>query len=77
MGSQVVIQAELSTKEASALLQELKANYRLILADQWYADAYRFVPEKERHAQILQQNPTMAARKRLIGALSFSLQAAK
>lgn len=77
MGNAVTIKTELLSVEAEALLTAIRAQYRLPLNDLWYADQFRLVPDGLRHDSILASNPVMAAQKRLIGALTLSLKAAK
>lgn len=67
------INAKLPPDQAQALLANLREQYRLSLNDLWYADQYRFIPEGLRHGSILSNDPVMAARKHLIGALSDAL----
>lgn len=77
MENKVVIKAEMSTEQASALLASLKAEYRAALTEHWWADTYRYVPDEDRHTQIVLKNPVMGAQRRLIGALTYGLKTAK
>ena len=67
------INAKLSPDEAQALLANLREQYRLSLNELWYADQYRLIPDGLRHGSILANDPVMAARKHLIGALAGAL----
>ncbi|ANY90460.1 hypothetical protein [Pseudomonas putida] len=77
MENKVVIKAEMSSEQASALLASLKSEYSAALNEHWYADTYRYVPEQDRHTAIVLKNPAMGAQRRLIGALTYSLKTAK
>lgn len=77
MENKVVIKAEMSPEQASALLASLKSEYSAALNELWYADTYRYVPEQDRHTAIVLKNPAMGAQRRLIGALTYSLKTAK
>lgn len=67
------INAKLPPVQAEALLANLREQYRLSLNDLWYSDHYRLIPEGLRHGSILTNDPVMAARKHLIGALAGAL----
>lgn len=77
MPNKVVIQAEMSAEQASALLARLKSDYRTVLTEQWWDDIYRYVPDQDRHTAIVMHNPVMGAQRRLIGALAYSLKQVK
>lgn len=77
MGNALNISAQMPPAEAEALLASMRENYRLSLNDYWYADEFRSVPDRDRHSSILKKKPAMAAQKRLMAALSYSLKAAK
>ena len=77
MGNAVIITTQLPPAEAQALLMTLREQYRLSLNEHWYADQFRLVADGLRHGAILAQIPAMAAQKRLLAALSQSLQAVK
>ena len=69
----VAITAKLPREEAKALLQALRAEYSLQFNEHWYDDRFRMIPEGLRHGSLLAAFPVMAAQKRLIGALKYSL----
>lgn len=77
MENKLLIKAELSAEQANALLASLKSEYRVALSEHWWADTYRYVPERDRHTAIVLKNPVMGAQRRLIGALTYSLKSAK
>lgn len=77
MDNKMVITAEMSPEQATALLALLKSEYRQALNEHWWTDSYRYVAEKDRHTAIVLKNPVMGAQRRLIGALSYSLKTAK
>lgn len=77
MGNALYITTQLPPAEAKALLETMREHYRLSLNDYWYADEFRSVPDCERHSSILKKKPAMAAQKRLMAALSYSLKTAK
>lgn len=77
MENKVLIKAELSPEQADALLAALKSGYRAALNEHWWADSFRYVPDRDRHTAIVLQNPVMGAQRRLIGALIYSLKTAK
>ncbi|NWB99064.1 hypothetical protein HX882_24525 [Pseudomonas gingeri] len=77
MVNAVILNTDMSAAEAKALLASTREQYRLSLNDCWYADEYRYVPKEKRHSCILEKNPVMAAQKRLMAALSYSLKAVK
>ncbi|MGY2361509.1 hypothetical protein ACW9IO_03040 [Pseudomonas azotoformans] len=77
MANAVIVTAQLPPAEAKALLANLREQYRLSLNELWYDDQYRFVADRLRHGAILAHVPVMAAQKRLMAALSQSLNAVK
>lgn len=77
MDNKMVIKAEMTPEQATALLASLRSDYRMALSEHWWADTYRFVAEEDRHTAIVLKNPVMGAQRRLIGALSYSLKTAK
>lgn len=77
MENKMVIKAEMSPEQATALLASLKSEYRQALTEHWWTDTYRYVAEKDRHTAIVLKNPVMGAQRRLIGALTYSLKTAK
>ena len=77
MGNAVIITTQLPPAEAIALLAAVREQYRLSLNEYWYADQFRFVADGLRHGAILAHVPVMAAQKRLMAALSHSLNAVK
>jgi hypothetical protein len=74
MGNALKISTQLPPAEAKALLLDMREQYRLSLNEFWYADEYRYVPKEKRHSSILENKPVMAAQKRLMAALTFSLE---
>ncbi|AOA08362.1 hypothetical protein [Pseudomonas sp. TMW 2.1634] len=77
MGNAVIVTAQLPPAEAEALLAALREQYRLNLNEYWYADQFRLVADGLRHGAIIAHVPVMAAQKRLMAALSHSLNAVK
>lgn len=77
MGNAVIVTAQLPPAEAEALLSALREQYRLNLNEYWYADQFRLVADGLRHGAIIAHVPVMAAQKRLMAALSHSLNAVK
>ncbi len=77
MGNAVIVTAQLPPAEAEALLAALREQYRLNLNEYWYADQFRLVADGLRHGAIIAHVPVMAAQKRLMAALSQSLNAVK
>ena len=77
MGNAVIVTAQLPPAEAQALLAALREQYRLSLNEYWYADQFRLVADGLRHGAIIAHVPVMAAQKRLMAALSHSLNAVK
>lgn len=77
MGNAVIVTAQLPPEEAEALLAALREQYRLNLNEYWYADQFRLVADGLRHGAIIAHVPVMAAQKRLMAALSHSLNAVK
>jgi hypothetical protein len=73
----VAITATMPKAQALALLEALRAQYRLQFTEHWYDDRFRWVPERQRHLRLLQTYPVMAAQKRLIGALLHSIHQAR
>jgi len=69
----VAITAKLSRSQAEALLETLRGQYAMQFNEHWYDDRFRLVPEGLRHGSLLAAFPVMAAQKRLIGALKYSL----
>jgi hypothetical protein len=69
----VAITAKLPRKEAEALLQALRSEYAQQFNEHWYDDRFRRIPEGFRHGSLLAAFPVMAAQKRLMGALKYSL----
>lgn len=77
MGNALQITAQMPAAEAEALLAAMRQSYSTSLNEHWYADEFRYVPDRERHSSILKKKPAMAAQKRLMAALSLSLKAVK
>ena len=77
MGNAVIVTAQLPPVEAQALLAALREQYRLSLNEYWYADQFRLVADGLRHGAIIAHVPVMSAQKRLMAALSHSLNAVK
>ena len=77
MGNAVIVTTQMPPAHAEALLAALRAQYLMSLNEHWYADEYRYVPEKARHERILEKSPVMAAQRSLMAALSLSLKAVK
>ena len=73
----IAITAKLPREQAEALLLALRAEYSALLNEHWYDDRFRMIPEGLRHGSLLLAVPMMAAKKRLIGALKYSLDEAK
>jgi hypothetical protein len=73
----IAITAKLPREQAEALLQALRVQYSMQFNEYWYDDRFRMVPEGLRHGSLLAAYPVMAAQKRLIGALKYSLDEAK
>ena len=73
----IAITAKLPREQAEALLSALRAEYSVLLNEHWYDDRFRMIPEGLRHGSLLLAVPMMAAKKRLIGALKYSLDEAK
>lgn len=76
MANAVIVTTQLPPTEAKALLTSLREQYRASLNEHWYADQFRFIAD-QRHGAILAHVPSMAAQKRLMAALSFSLKEVK
>ena len=77
MGNAVIVTTQMLPDQARALRAAVRAQYRMSLNEHWYADEYRYVPEKARHKRILEKFPVMAAQISLLAALSLSLKAVK
>lgn len=77
MANAVIVTTQLPPTEAKALLTSLREQYRTSLNEHWYADQFRFITDGQRHGAILAHAPSMAAQKRLMAALSFSLKEVK
>ncbi|NMX74627.1 hypothetical protein HBO23_16855 [Pseudomonas sp. WS 5532] len=69
----IAITAKLPRDQAEALLQDLRAEYSVLFNEHWYDDRFRMIPEGLRHGSLLTAFPALAAKKRLIGALKYSL----
>ncbi|WP_226475156.1 hypothetical protein [Pseudomonas sp. MWU16-30323] len=69
----IAVTAKLPRDQAEALLQDLRVQYSALLNEHWYDDRFRMIPEGFRHDSLLAAFPVMAAQKRLIGALKYSL----
>lgn len=69
----IAITVKLPREQAEALLQALRADYSAQFNEHWYDDSFRMIPEGLRHGSLLAAFPVMAAQKRLIGALKYSL----
>lgn len=77
MENAVIVTTEMLPGQARALREAMRAQYRMSLNEQWYADEYRYVPEAKRHEFIRERSPVMAAQISLIAALSLSLKSVK
>lgn len=77
MANAVIVTTQLPPTEAKALLTSLREQYRASLNEHWYDDQFRFIADGQRHGAILAHVPSMAAQKRLMAALSFSLKEVK
>ncbi|WP_213936862.1 hypothetical protein [Pseudomonas sp. dw_612] len=73
MENDVDIFTTLTREQAGILLETLRANYADQFNAYWYEERFNAVPEHLRHDSLIAAFPMMAAQKRLIGALSFSL----
>jgi hypothetical protein len=77
MHDNVAITARMTRQQALALLNALRAHYRLQLTEHWYDDRFRDVPLHQRHDRLLATYPILVAHKRLIDALQLSIRAAR
>ncbi|UVL42363.1 hypothetical protein LOY55_09745 [Pseudomonas sp. B21-040] len=73
MENDVNIFTTLPREQAGMLLETLRADYANQFNAHWYEERFIAVPEHLRHDALIATFPKMAAQKRLIGALSFSL----
>ncbi|MEH6564593.1 MAG: hypothetical protein V7756_04625 [Halopseudomonas sp.] len=67
------IELELTDKQAAALLDSLRQNYRIRLQDEFWKDRYHLIPHDLRHGSILAHCPDLAANKKLLGALHLQM----
>lgn len=51
---------QLDPKQAEAYLRWLVSQYELAMADCWYSDRYRHVPEGTRGQRVLRDHPHIA-----------------
>lgn len=75
MPEAVSIKLDMPKPVAEALLSSLRCELRRALAEHWYDDRYRTVPEPIRSRRILDDYPALAGHKRTIGALKAALGA--
>ncbi|MHC8325995.1 hypothetical protein [Pseudomonas sp. LB1P83] len=73
MDNDVDIFTTLPREHAMILLETLRAEYADQFNAHWHEERFNAVPEHLRHDSLIATFPMMAAQKRLIGALSFSL----
>ncbi|MFI8482980.1 hypothetical protein ACIGCM_20685 [Pseudomonas sp. NPDC078700] len=73
MQTAVAIQIDLPKPVAEAWLADLRSALRRAMAEHWYDDRYRSVPDFQRTSRILDDYPALAGHKRTIGALKIAL----
>lgn len=73
MQQPVDVSIHLSRRQAKALLQLLRVQYRLQLQELWWAEEFRCIPEGLRHGSIIAARPAMAAQRATLGALKCAL----
>ena len=58
--SNINVTIQLDPKQAEAYLRWLVSQYEQAMADCWYSDKYRYVPEGFRGNRVLQDHPHIA-----------------
>ena len=58
--SNINVTIQLDPKQAEAYLRWLVSQYEQAMADCWYSDKYRYVPEGFRAPRVLQDHPHIA-----------------
>ncbi|WP_339511954.1 hypothetical protein [Pseudomonas sp. RL_15y_Pfl2_60] len=74
MQKAVAIHLDLPQSVAEAWLVDLRSELRRAMAEHWYDDRYRAVPDFQRTNRILDDYPALAGHKRTIGALKAALK---
>ncbi|HBO4595200.1 TPA: hypothetical protein L4U78_002347 [Pseudomonas aeruginosa] len=75
MSGHISITVEVDQNQAEKYLLWLVSQYEAAMAECWYDDRYRTVPEGLRSSRILDDYPALAGQKRTIGALRAALAA--
>ncbi|CAD5378990.1 conserved hypothetical protein [Pseudomonas sp. OF001] len=73
MEKPVFVPMQMSQRHASALLEQLRQQFRQQLQDLWWCDDFSRVPETQRLNTIITSRPHIAAQRIAIGALKAAL----
>lgn len=76
MEKPVFVPMQMSHQQASALLEQLRQQFRQQLQDLWWSDDFSRVPETQRLNSIITSRPHMTAQRIAIGALRAAINTA-
>lgn len=76
MDKPVFVPMQMSHQQASALLEQLRLQFRLQLQDLWWSEDFSRVPETQRLNSIITSRPHMTAQRIAIGALRAAINTA-
>lgn len=76
MEKPVFVPMQMSQQQASALLEQLRQQFRQQLQDLWWSDDFSRVPETQRLNSIITSRPHMTAQRIAIGALREAINTA-
>lgn len=76
MEKPVFVPMQMSHQQASALLEQLRQQFRQQLQDLWWSDDFSRVPETQRLNSIITSRPHMTAQRIAIGALKAAINTA-
>ncbi|MNZ06732.1 hypothetical protein D3C78_234890 [compost metagenome] len=76
MEKPVFVPMQLSQRHASALLEQLRQQFRQQMQELWWSDDFARVPETERLNSIITSRPHMTAQRIAIGALKAAINTA-
>ena len=73
MEKPVFVPMQMSQRHASALLEQLRQQFRLQLQELWWCDEFSRVPGAQRLNTIITHRPHLAAQRIAIGALKSAI----
>lgn len=76
MEKPVFVPMQMSQKQANALLEQLRQQFRQQLQDLWWSDDFSRVPEQQRLNTIVTSRPHMTAQRIAISALRAAINTA-